>query len=118
MVTIRGWSWADLDERTLQSQFRFAMPLSFHVMSDSYQLRRAKTSRAAKSPARDRAVGISIWLVLDIQIAHKLCILFNEEPARLNIIPHQALERIVREQRVLDSNLKNRPCLRIHGRGP
>src|SRR5438876_665388 len=36
-----------------------------------------------------------------IQIAHKFRILFNKESARFDIISHQPLESIIRENRVL-----------------
>lgn len=55
---------------------------------------------------------------LNIQIAHKLRVLFNKESARLHVISHQPLEGIVRENRVLDRHLKDRPRLGIHGGVP
>src|SRR5688500_303132 len=50
----------------------------------------------------------------DIQIAHELRILLDEEPTGLDLVAHERLEDLISQNRVLHTHSTDRARIRIH----
>src|SRR5829696_7826722 len=57
-------------------------------------------------------------LQLNVQVAHELRVRLDERPARLDLVAHQRLEDLVRQDRVFHGDPQQRASLRIHRRRP